>query len=59
MEHFTFIAASYAVSILGLGLLAAWMLIDNAAQKRALAELEARGVRRRSSTASKIEEPAP
>ncbi|MFG1358953.1 heme exporter protein CcmD [Xanthobacter pseudotagetidis] len=59
MEHFTFIAASYAVSALGLGLLAAWLLVDNAAQKRALAELEARGVRRRSSAAAKLEEHAP
>jgi heme exporter protein D len=59
MEHFTFIAASFGVSLLGLALLAAWLLIDNAAQKRALADLEARGVRRRSSAVSKIEEAAP
>lgn len=51
MDHFAFIAASYAVSLLGLGLLAAWLLVDNAAQKRALEELEARGVKRRSMAA--------
>ena len=51
MDHFTFIAASYAVSVLGLGLLAGWLMLDNAAQKRALAELEARGITRRSRSA--------
>ena len=63
MDHFTFIAASYAVSILGLGLLAGWLMLDNAAQKRALAELEARGITRRSraagSQANGIEPTAP
>ena len=62
MDHFTFIAASYAVSVLGLGLLAGWLMLDNAAQKRALAELEARGITRRSRATGKdaagIEPPA-
>ncbi|MEP9351464.1 heme exporter protein CcmD [Xanthobacter sp. KR7-225] len=61
MEHVAFIAASYIVSALGLGLLALWLLMDNGAQKRALAELEARGVRRRSSPANpaRLEERTP
>lgn len=57
MDHFTFIAASYVVSALALGLLALWLVLDNAAQKRALAELEARGVKRRSKTAEPEEAP--
>ncbi|MFG1344171.1 heme exporter protein CcmD [Xanthobacter autotrophicus DSM 431] len=48
MSHTFFIAASYGVTVLGLGGLAAWFLIDYASQRRALAELEARGIGRRS-----------
>ncbi|MFG1349720.1 heme exporter protein CcmD [Xanthobacter autotrophicus] len=48
MSHFTFIAASYGVATLGLGLLAAWLLVDYSHQRRALAELEARGLGKRS-----------
>ncbi len=48
MDHFAFIAASYGVATLGLCGLALWLLLDYRAQQRALRELEARGVRRRS-----------
>lgn len=48
MSHFVFIAASYGVATLGLGLLASWLLVDYGQQRRALAELEARGLRKRS-----------
>lgn len=44
--HLTFIAASYGVSLFGLAVLAAWLLADNARQRRALRELEARGIAR-------------
>ncbi len=50
MSHTFFIAASYGVSLLGLGLLAAWTLLSYRHERRALAELEARGLRRRSRT---------
>lgn len=50
MSHFAFIVASYGVSLLGLGLLAAWLLADYARQRRALEDLEARGLRRRART---------
>lgn len=46
--HSTFIVASYAITILvALGLIV-WTRIDFARQKRALGELERRGVSRRS-----------
>jgi heme exporter protein D len=48
MSHFAFVATAYGISALGLLLLAAWILIDQRGRKRELAELEARGVRRRS-----------
>ncbi|MFG1479516.1 heme exporter protein CcmD [Xanthobacter sp. V4C-4] len=47
MSHFLFIAASYGVSVLGLGLLTAWMVLSYRRQQRILAELDARGIRRR------------
>ncbi|MFG1288318.1 heme exporter protein CcmD [Xanthobacter versatilis] len=48
MSHFVFIAASYGVTTLGLGLLAAWLLADYGRQRRTLADLEARGIGKRS-----------
>ncbi|MFG1461597.1 heme exporter protein CcmD [Xanthobacter sp. DSM 24535] len=48
MDHALFIYASYGASALGLGALTLWLLIDNRTQSKALADLEARGVRRRS-----------
>lgn len=47
MSHFAFIAASYGATFLGLGLLAGWMIVDYARQRRILRELEARGLGRR------------
>ena len=47
MTHFLFIAASYGVSVIGLGLLTLWMVLAYRSQRRALADLEARGIRRR------------
>jgi heme exporter protein D len=46
--HGAFIIASYAATILIVGGLILAAVLDQRAQKRALAELEARGVRRRS-----------
>jgi heme exporter protein D len=48
MTHFAYVAAAYGVSVLAIAGLAVWILLDQSAQKRALEELEARGVRRRS-----------
>lgn len=52
MDHLFFIAASYGVSLLGLGLLTAWTLLSYRRERRALAELEARGLRRRARSAA-------
>ncbi len=46
--HGAFIIASYAATVLIVGGLIAAAILDQRAQKRALAALEARGVRRRS-----------
>lgn len=52
--HGGFILAAYAVTIVVLGGLFAWIVRDGRAQKRRLKDLEARGVRRRS--AAKVAE---
>jgi heme exporter protein D len=46
--HGAFIIAAYAVAALVVLGLIAWVLADHAAQRRLLADLEARGVTRRS-----------
>jgi len=49
--HATFILAAYAVTVLVVAGLIAWVVSDYLAQTRALADLDARGVRRRSESA--------
>ena len=46
--HALYVAVSYGVSALVLVALAGWILADQRARRRELAELEAAGVRRRS-----------
>ena len=46
--HTLFIALSYAATFLVVASLIAWAVVDARLQRRALAELEARGGRRRS-----------
>jgi heme exporter protein D len=46
--HAAFIIAAYAMAALVVTGLIAWVLADHAAQRRLLADLEARGVTRRS-----------
>jgi heme exporter protein D len=46
--HASFIVAAYAMAVLVVLALIAWVLADHAAQQRRLADLEARGVTRRS-----------
>lgn len=46
--HAVFIVASYAVTLLVAAGLIVWVWLDHRRQVRVLAELEARGVRRRS-----------
>ena len=45
-QHAGFIVAAYGGAVLVLASLIAWIVIDFRAQKRALSELELRGVRR-------------
>ena len=47
-EHAAFILAAYAGAALVLGALVAWIVLDSRALRRALDEMQARGVRRRS-----------
>jgi heme exporter protein D len=49
--HAAFIVTAYAAAVVIVGGLIAWVLLDHRAQLRKLAELEARGVTRRSGQA--------
>jgi heme exporter protein D len=46
--HASFIVAAYAVTALAVGALVAFILADDRRQRRLLAELDARGIKRRS-----------
>jgi heme exporter protein D len=49
--HAAFIVAAYAAALVVVLGLIAWVIADHAAQRRLLAELDARGVTRRSDKA--------
>jgi heme exporter protein D len=57
-SHFGFIMASYGAAVVVVGGLLAWVTLDYFAQIHRLADLEARGVTRRSANAQS-ELPAP
>ena len=48
--HAAFIWGAYAAMALGLAGLMAWLILDGRRQRTALADLEARGIRRRTSS---------
>ena len=50
--HAHFILIAYAIAILTVAALIGWIWLDYRAQKRALGEMEARGVTRRSARAA-------
>ncbi len=52
MNHLAYVSAAYGVTILVLVGIAAWLVADHRARRRELADLEARGVRRRSQARS-------
>jgi heme exporter protein D len=52
MTHTLYVAAAYGVTVVALGGLLGWILIDLRSRKRELARLEAQGVRRRSGSKS-------
>ncbi|HZR60232.1 MAG TPA: heme exporter protein CcmD [Xanthobacteraceae bacterium] len=51
VNHLPFIVGSYAAAGIVIGALIAWVAIDFRTQRRALADLETRGVARRSAPA--------
>ena len=51
INHIGFIVASYVAAIAVVGGLTAWVMLDYRAQLRSLADLEKRGVARRSAPA--------
>jgi heme exporter protein D len=48
MNHVLFVTAAYLVSALGLAGLGVWILLDQRARQKELADLEAAGATRRS-----------
>ena len=46
--HAGFIIAAYLVTVVVVGVMIVWIILDGRLQRRRLAELEARGIRRRS-----------
>ena len=53
VDHMPFIVGSYAAAAAVIAVLIGWVTLDFRAQRRALAELETRGVTRRSSTVAR------
>jgi heme exporter protein D len=48
VTHIFFVSAAYIISAVVIGGMVMWILADQAARKRELADLERRGVKRRS-----------
>ncbi|MCR4266943.1 heme exporter protein CcmD [Nitratireductor sp. ZSWI3] len=48
MTHAAYVFAAYGVSALVIAALGIWILVDQAARRRELKELEEQGIRRRS-----------
>jgi heme exporter protein D len=57
--HAGFIESAYAIAAAIVAGLIAWVALDRRAQSRSLADLEARGVTRRSGLSGKIERGVP
>jgi heme exporter protein D len=58
ISHLPFIAGSYAAAAAVVAGLIAWVVLDFRAQRRALADLENRGIKRRSTAAAAPTRPA-
>jgi heme exporter protein D len=57
--HADFIIAAYGVTFVAVAALASFIVADDRKQRRLLAELEARGIRRRSAPAPSTSRPSP
>jgi heme exporter protein D len=55
--HVAFIAAAYGASIVVIGALIAWVMLDYRMQRRTIAELQAKGVSRRSAPSRESADP--
>jgi heme exporter protein D len=55
-NHMGFIVAAYAVTAIVIGALIAWVMLDYRTQQRTLAELDKRGVSRRSAPPRPMEQ---
>jgi heme exporter protein D len=49
MTHALYVGAAYGITGVVIAALVGWILLDQAARRRELADLEKRGIRRRSS----------
>jgi heme exporter protein D len=58
MEHAGFIYGAYGAAAIIVAGLVAWIVLEGRRLQRSLGELEARGVRRRSSATASAKEPA-
>ena len=58
-QHADFILAAYGVTFVAVAALASFIVADDRKQRRLLAELEARGIRRRSAGARSTSKPGP
>jgi heme exporter protein D len=47
-EHVLYVAAAYGATVMVIGALIGWILVDQAGRRREIAELEAEGIHRRS-----------
>jgi heme exporter protein D len=52
LSHLAYVGAAYGAAVLVLAGIALWLVADHRARRRELADLEARGVRRRSQAKS-------
>jgi heme exporter protein D len=53
--HALYVTAAYAITAIVLAGLVGWILLDQRARRRELAELEAAGIRRRSAKARNLD----
>ena len=53
MSHLAYVTAAYAATVIVLAGVFGWLVVEGRARRRELADLESRGIRRRSAGAQK------